>query len=141
MCCGAPRWALSAGEGSCTQAGHEQRVAAWPGGQGWAMVPKGWSAGDTSGGACVAGRGSAWRGMSSLQNPGEMAGVWGRRAELHGQRRGQGGLREQHCWETGPDLPQRVLLKKIVGKANFDKLQFLEAIKESLSSLSHIKTL
>lgn len=79
------------GEGSCTQAWHEQRVAAWPGGQGWAMVPKGWSAGATSGGACVVGRGSAWRGMSSLQNPGEMAGIWGRRVELHGQRRGTGG--------------------------------------------------
>jgi len=38
----------------------EQRVAAWPGGQGLATVPKGWPAGDTgSGDAGLVGRGYA----------------------------------------------------------------------------------
>lgn len=58
---------------------HEQRVVAWPGGQGWAVVPKDWLAGNVgSGNACVVGRGCAWQGGGSmLQSLWEMdRGVW-----------------------------------------------------------------
>lgn len=50
---------------------HERRVVARPRGQGLAVVPKGWPAGDIgSGDACVVGSSCAWRGgVSILQSP------------------------------------------------------------------------
>lgn len=44
-------------------------------------------------------------------------------------------------WCGGASLPQRIFVKKIVGKENFDKLQMLKMIKESLLSLSHTEML
>lgn len=34
----------------------------------------------------------------------------------------------------GMNLPQRIFVKKIIGKGDFDKLQILKTMKESLSS-------
>lgn len=34
----------------------------------------------------------------------------------------------------GMSAPQRIFVKEIIGKGDFDKLQILEMIKESLSS-------
>lgn len=66
---------------------HGQGVVAWPGGQGLAVVPEGWPAGDIgSGDACVVGRGCAWRGgVSILQSPWEVdgaCGMWSRAVRL-----------------------------------------------------------
>lgn len=48
---------------------------------------------------------------------------------------------EGPLWYGGMNLPQSIFVKKIAGKENFDKLRILKMIKESLSSLSHIKML
>lgn len=39
---------------------------------------------------------------------------------------------QENC--RGMNLPQRILVKEIIGKRDFDKLQILKMIKESLSS-------
>lgn len=100
---------------------HGQGVHAWLGGQGLALVPRDWPDGDTgSGGACVAGRGCAWQ-VTKPSGDGQGVGtaeLWGgcmvavMAGELPGYR--------------GMNLPQRILVKEIIGKGDVDKLQILK---------------
>lgn len=106
-------------------------------GRAWPRSPGAGGLG-TGGGACAVGRGCAWRGWAACRTLGRWRGVRAQRGAAW-PAKGARGLQEQRCCGAGPHLPQRRLVKKIVGKANFDKI--LETIKESLSSLSHIKTL
>lgn len=105
---------------------HEPGVAAWLRGQGWPLSPMAGQLGTQGveghewGAEAVLGRAAS---------PREMDRVW---ALPSCEDDAWWQSQQEDCWRM--NLPQRIFVKKIVGKGDFDKLQILKMIKESLTS-------